>query len=488
MCEMKKISTFSGGNMKEKKLAYIKAYDKRGLTEFCRYLVEYGYELIAEEDTLSYLQKAEIPVRPVCGKNVFDLNIQLAIVNLYPFKKDMESGSAFRETAALIDTQGVAALSAAAKNFGETVAVCDPDDYEKLLCGLAVGEISEEDRMYFMYKAFSYTAAYHALVSQYLARELNILFPQTLTITYEKAQDMRYGENPHQRAAVYREPLLKEGSLARAKQLSGPVISYNNVNDANTAIGLVKEFEGPTVAVCKHCTPCSVGTGESVYEAFEAAYLADPLKMYGGILAVNGVLDARTAEALKNLSAEVVVAVGFTPEAMNVLQFERSLILLEMPEIRSKVQFTFHLQKIYGGLLMQTYDTFTYENARCVTERAPTANERKALDFNYKVAKHARSSAVVIGKDGVTAGIGTGQTNRTLALKAALSIAGKGAAGCVAVSDFRFPTLECVELCHAAGITAIMQTGESPLDEEMIELCNKYRIAMLFTGARHFKN
>jgi phosphoribosylaminoimidazolecarboxamide formyltransferase/IMP cyclohydrolase len=203
---------------------------------------------------------------------------------------------------------------------------------------------------------------------------------------------------------------------------------------------------------------------------------------------VNGVLDARTAEALKNLSAEVVVAVGFTPEAMNVLQFERSLILLEMPDIRSKVQFTFHLQKIYGGLLMQTYDTFTYENARCVTERAPTANERKALDFNYKVAKHARSSAVVIGKDGVTAGIGTGQTNRTLALKAALSIAGKGAAGCVAVSDFRFPTLECVELCHAAGITAIMQTGESPLDEEMIELCNKYRIAMLFTGARHFKN
>ena len=128
MCEMKKISTFSGGNMKEKKLAYIKTYDKRGLTEFCRYLVEYGYELIAEEDTLSYLQKAEIPVRPVCGKNVFDLNIQLAIVNLYPFKKDMESGSAFRETAALIDTQGVAAISAAAKNFGETVAVCDPDD------------------------------------------------------------------------------------------------------------------------------------------------------------------------------------------------------------------------------------------------------------------------------------------------------------------------------------------------------------------------
>lgn len=509
---------------KHQKRAYISVYNKERIVEFCQYLVEYGYDLIATEGTCRVLTEAGLPVRsaheltgypePLGGKvravhpaiytgiianeltrqQLAELSdeevypIELVVINLYPFKEDMEAGVPFEEAAAHIDAGGVALLNAAAKNFMHTVAVCDPEDYDRVLCDLATGVIPEDERKYLMYKAFSCTAAYDALVSQYLSRQLKIAFPRTLTVTYEKAQDMRYGENPHQRAAVYREPLLKEGSLARAKQLTGEALSYNNINDANSALELVKEFEAPTVAVCKHCTPCSVGTGDTVYDAFMLAYRAEPLHLRGGILAVNGIVDARTADAMKNLPVEVVIAVGFTPEAMTALRYNASVRLLEMPDIRSKVQFsTFDMKKIYGGLLVQTYDAPVFEKARCVTKRKPTAYEVKALDFNYKVSKHTRSSAMVIGRDNVTVGIGTGQTNRTLALRAALSIAGEESKGCVLASDSAIPTSECIELCKQYGVTAIIQTGGSS-DEEFTALCNEYGIAMLCTDARHFRD
>ena len=510
--------------MKAKKRAYVSVYNKERIVEFCQYLVEYGYEIIATEGTCKVLREAGIAAlsaheltgypEPLGGKvramhpavytgiianqltpaqfkelgrakaKVFP--IELVVINLYPFRQDMEAGLSFREAAEHMDVGGVALLDAAARNYMHTVAVCDPDDYDRVLCDLAAGAIPEDERQYLMYKAFSYTAAYDALVAQYLSYQLKIAFPKTLTVTYEKTQDMLYGENPHQRAAVYREPLLKEGSIACAKQLAGDAPTYNNIHDANAALELVKEYDSPAVVACKHGVPCSAGTGSDLYEAFERAAAADPLHFRGGILAANGVVDARIAARVRDMGVEAVVAVGFTPEAMSELRFDRCVILLEMPDIRSKVQFsTFDMKKIYGGLLVQTYDTALLEDAVCVSARKPSEEEMAALLFNYKVAKHARSSAVVVGTGDRTCGIGTGQTNRMLALRFALSLAGEQAKGAVIASDASLLNRESVEECRAAGIVAVVQTGRP--DDETVKLCDEYAIAVVCSQQRHFK-
>ena len=511
-------------DMKTKKRAYVSVYNKDRIVEFCQYLVEYGYEIIATDGTCRVLREAGIGAlsaheltgypEPLGGKvramhpaiytgiianqltsaqfkelgrsraKIFP--IELVVINLYPFREDMEAGLSFEEAAEHIDVGGVALLDAAARNFMHTVAVCDPDDYDRVLCDLAAGAIPEDERKYLMYKAFSYTASYDALVAQYLSYNMHISFPKTLTVTYEKTQDMLYGENPHQRAAVYREPLLKEGSIARAKQLAGAALTYNNIHDANAALELIKEFDEPAVVACKHAVPCSAGTGNDLYEAFQRAASADPLKFRGGILAINGVVDARIAAEFREMGIEAVVAVGFTPEAMAELRFNKALILLEMPDIRSKVQFsTFDMKKIYGGLLVQTYDTALLERVVCVTERKPTDEEMRALEFNYKVAKHAHSSAVVVGTEHETCGIGTGQTNRMLALRFAFALAGERTKGAVLASDAGLLTMESLEECREAGITAIVQTGVP--DSKIIRLCNTYGITVLCSEDRHFK-
>lgn len=510
--------------MKTNKRAYVSVYNKERIVEFCQYLIEYGYEIVATEGTCRTLREAGIEAlsaheltgypEPLGGKvramhpaiytgiianelteeQLKELDeskaqifpIELVVINLYPFREDMEAGIPFEEAASHIDVGGVALLNAAARSFMHTVAVCDPDDYDRVLCDLAAGVIDENERQYLMYKAFAYTAAYDALVAQYLSYQLKISFPKTLTVTYEKTQDMLYGENPHQRAAVYREPLLKEGSIARAKQLAGSDLTYSNIHDANAALELIKEFGEPTVVVCKHCMPCAAGTGSDLYEAFERAKHADPVGLRGGILAVNGIVDARIAAGLRDTGAEAVVAVGFTPEAMAELRFQKALILLEMPDIRSKVQFsTFDMKKMYGGLLVQTYDTALMEGATCVTARKPSDEEMRALVFNYKVAKHAHSSAVVIGNAGETLGLGAGQSNRSLALSCAIGLAGERANGAVIASDSGLLTLDTLEECRELGITAVIQTGVP--DSKIVRLCDKYGISLVCTERRHFK-
>ncbi len=476
------------------KRAYISVYDTAGLTEFCRYLVEYGYELIAVGRAYGVLSAAGVPVKEARRFTAFSeaatgekAPASLVIVNLYPFKEDMEAGLSFEEAAPHIDAGGAALLTAVAKNFMDTVAVCDPDDYERLLCDLAAGAIAEDERKYFMYKAFGYAASYNALVSQYLSRQIKSSYPEVLTVTYEKSQEMRYGENPHQRAAVYREPLLKEGSLARAKQLAGPAPTYNSIGDANAALELIKEFEEPAVVSCKHRTVSSAASGEDLYSALLRVAENDPLGLKGAIVAFNGVVDARVAAELKKYGAEVALAVGFTPEAMAELHFCNELVLLEMPGIRSKVQFsTFELTKIYGGLLVQTYDTALCGALECVTKRRPTDAEVRALIFNFKVVKHALSSAVVIGADGATYGVGTGQVGRRLAFAAARAIAGEKTKGAVLASEAAIPDAAFVEECHGAGITAVV-CSEEP-DRETVEALDKYRIAALVSSERHFKN
>ena len=502
----------------KKKRAYVSVYDKTRIVEFCQYLVEYGYELVATEGTAKALRDAGIPVQsahdltgypePLGGKvravhpaiytgiianslsaeqraeldgEIFP--IELVVVNMYPFKEDMADGVPFEEAAAHIDAGGVALLDAAAKNFMHTVVVCDPDDYDRVLCDLAAGVISEEERQYLTYKAFSYTASYDALVAQYLSHKLKIPFPKTLTVTFDKSQDVRYGENPQQKAAVYREPLLKEGSLARAKQLKGAELTYNALGDANAALELIKEFERPAVVVCKHCAPSCAAQGDTLYEAFGRVR---ENSLERTIVALNGIVDARLAAQLQKANFEVVLAVGFTPEAMAEF-WEGDVILLEMPGLRSKVQFaTYDMTKIYGGLLVQTYDTSVCGELRCVSARKPTESEVRALLFNYKVAKHAPSSAVVIGTENATKGIGTGQVSRALAFRFALELAGDGAKGAALASEAALPDAEIMRACSLAGITAVVGSGEP--DEETLRICNEANIALLVSDERHFKN
>ncbi len=508
--------------MNSKKRAYVSVYNKDRIVEFCQYLIEYGYEIVATEGTCKVLTEAGVKAisaheltgypEPLGGKvralhpsiytgiianelteeQLSELDdkdvypIELVVVNCYPFVEDMEAGVDFKEAASHIDSNGVALLNAAAKNYLHTVVVCDPDDYERVLCDLAAGAISEDERRYFMYKAFSYTASYDALVAQYLSLEVSIPFPKMFTVTYEKTHDMRYGENPHQRGAVYHEPFLKEGSLARARQLAGGQTTYNNINDANTALELVKEFDAPAAVSVKHCAVSSVGTGENAFEAFTKAYETDEHHMKGCILAINGIVDARLAEKLRDVECELVVAVGFTPEAMDFLRFRKELILFEMPDIRSKVQFsTFDMKKVYGGLLVQSYDTELYRNIECVSDRKPTEDEKAALLFNYRVVKHARSSAIVIGEKDVTRGIGTGQTLRERAVDLAITLAG-ACEGCVMASEAALVSAECVEHAADAGITAIIQSGKP--SDEVVAACNERGIALVVTDMRHFKN
>ena len=514
-----------------KKRALVSVSDKTGIVEFCQYLVEYGYELISTGGTAKALREAgfqvigvsEITGFPECldgrvktlhpnihagllamrsnpehMKQLEELGVQpidMVVVNLYPFKQTiLRRGVTFEEAVENIDIGGPTMLRAAAKNYQDVTVVVDPADYEKVLCELATGQISLEFKRYLQYKVFAHTAVYDSLISTYLANQLGVQFPEIATFAYRRTQEMRYGENPHQRACFYTDEFSRPGSLSHAKQLWGKELSYNNINDTNGALELVKEFDEPTVVASKHANPCGVGSGETIYDAYMKAYESDPVSVFGGILAINGIVDARTANEISKIFIEIIVAVGFTPEAMAILTRKKNIRLLELPDIREKRQGSdsgaYDMKKIYGGLLVQDYDNelLHEEDIRVVTNRAPTEDEMRALLFNWKVVKHTKSNAIVIGNGDRTTGIGMGQTNRIWAAQQAIAHAGDKAKGSVMASDAFFPFPDCVEECAKAGITAIIQRGGSKNDQLSIDECNRHNIAMIFVGMRHFKH
>lgn len=328
---------------------------------------------------------------------------------------------------------------------------------------------------------------------------------------------MRYGENPQQQAVFYNEQFIREGSLSSAKQLWGKELSYNNINDANGALELLKEFGAvPAVVACKHANPCGVGTGKNIYEAYMRAYESDPVSVFGGILAINGTVDRDTATEINKIFIEIVMAPSYTDEALEILKQKKNIRLLQIENISAKrAADAFDMKKVYGGLLVQQYDeslireedenlfkmnakveTSILSNGKektvyglgVVTERKPTKEETEAMLFAWKVVKHTKSNAIVIGKDGRTTGIGMGQTNRIWAAQQAIAHAGKEAKGSVMASDAFFPFPDCVEECVKAGITAIIQPGGSIQDKASVEACNAAGIAMVFVGDRHFKH
>ncbi|ERI08677.1 bifunctional phosphoribosylaminoimidazolecarboxamide formyltransferase/IMP cyclohydrolase [Aneurinibacillus aneurinilyticus] len=510
------------------KRALISVSDKTGIVEFAKELDKLGVEIISTGGTATLLQKEGVNVigiSEVTGfpeildgrlktldphihggllavrddekhrQQIAEHNItpiDLVVVNLYPFKATISKPDVpFAEAIENIDIGGPTMLRSAAKNHKYVAVVVDANDYGKVLEEVkANGSIAEETKRKLAAKVFRHTAAYDALISQYLTEQVGEQMPDTYTVTYEKVQDLRYGENPHQSAAFYREPLAGAGNIATAKQLHGKELSYNNINDGNAALAIVKEFSEPAVVAVKHTNPCGVGTGNTIFEAYQKAYASDPVSIFGGIIAANRPIDKETALQLKEIFLEIIMAPSFTGEALEILKEKKNLRLLELGEIVSKEKADWKLTSVEGGVLIQEDDTkqITEADLEVVTDRKPTREEIQQLLFAWKVVKHVKSNAIVLVKDSMTIGVGAGQMNRVGSARIAIEQAGDKSFRSVLASDAYFPMPDTVEEAAKAGISAIIQPGGSIRDEDSIKAANEHGIAMVFTKVRHFKH
>lgn len=512
--------------MKSKR-ALISVSNKENIVEFAKQLVELGFEIISTGGTKKVLQENKIPVIGISDVTDFPeilegrvktlhpkihgallakfddkdhqqqiahhqiKPIQLVCVNLYPFQETIAKPDATVEDAIEnIDIGGPTMLRASAKNHEHVTVVVDPADYETVLSELRnFGEVQKETRRKLAAKVFRHTAAYDALIAEYMTELVKEETPEKLTVTYELKQSLRYGENPHQKAAFYRKPLGSKFSIANAEQLHGKELSYNNINDADAALQIVKEFKEPAAVAVKHMNPCGVGTGETICEAFSKAFEADPVSIFGGIVALNREVDAETAKNLHGIFLEIIIAPSFSKEALDILTTKKNLRLLAIP-FNEQQTGELKLTSIGGGLLVQEQDAFTLADATISvpTKREPTEEEWQALKLGWKVVKHVKSNAIVVAGKDMTLGIGAGQMNRVGAAKIALEQAGEKAKGAVLASDAFFPMDDTVEAAAKAGITAIIQPGGSIRDEDSIKKADEYGIAMVFTGIRHFKH
>ena len=352
-----------------------------------------------------------------------------------------------------------------------------------------VNEVKFETRRALAAKVFRHTAAYDSIIANYMTELVGIETPEKLTVTYELKQSLRYGENPHQKASFYRKPLGSKFSIANATQLHGKELSYNNINDADAALQIVKEFTEPAAVAVKHMNPCGVGTGKDIVAAYEKAFEADPLSIFGGIIALNREVDRSTAEKMHEIFLEIIIAPSFTKEAIDILTSKKNIRLLTIP-FGGNEKPESKLTSIEGGLLVQDRDEYSLEHATISypTDRKPTDEEWEALKLGWKVVKHVKSNAIVVSDAQMTLGVGAGQMNRVGSAKIALEQAGEKAKGAALASDAFFPMDDTVEAAAKAGVTAIIQPGGSIKDEDSIKKANEYGIAMVFTGVRHFKH
>lgn len=511
-----------------KKRAILSVSDKTGIVDFAKGLEKLGYEIVSTGGTAKALREAGIEVTgvsqvtgfPECldgrvktmhplihagilamrdnpehMRQVEELGVTLVdvvAINLYPFKQTiLKEGVKFEEAIENIDIGGPTMIRAAAKNWQDVAVVVDPKDYQVVLDELANGQVSRDTKRLLAYKVFEHTASYDALISGYLRSQLDLGLPEVYTPTFEKAQELRYGENPHQKAIFYKEVGHFDGTLAAAEQLHGKELSYNNINDANGALDLVKEFDEPCAVAVKHANPCGVATGATIAQAYKKAYEADPVSIFGGIVALNRECDAETAEELAKIFLEIIIAPSFSDDALEILTKKKNIRLLKLPQLSKKNNAgMMDYKKVAGGLLVQNLncEMFDESELKVVTKRAPTEEEMAAMRFGMKVVKHTKSNAIVLAKDTATVGIGPGQTNRITALELAIKYGEEKVNGSVMASDAFFPFDDCVEAAAKAGVTAIIQPGGSIRDEDSIKACDKYGIAMVFTGMRHFKH
>ncbi|GIN23033.1 MAG TPA: bifunctional phosphoribosylaminoimidazolecarboxamide formyltransferase/IMP cyclohydrolase PurH [Bacillus bacterium] len=509
------------------KRALISVSDKSGIVDFATELINLGFEILSTGGTKKMLEENNLPVTAVDEVTGFPeilegrvktlhpyihggllakksdpshmkqleaqgiKGIDVVCVNLYPFQKTIEKpGVTVEDAIENIDIGGPAMLRASAKNHESVVVVVDAADYETVLNELRAKEgVSLETRRKLAAKVYRHTAAYDALIAEYMTNLAGEEEPERVTFTYELKQSLRYGENPHQKATFYEKPLGSKFSIAHAKQLHGKELSFNNIRDADAALQIVKEFDMPAAVAVKHMNPCGVGTGENAADAFSKAYEADPTSIFGGIIAFNREVDENAAKILKEIFLEIIIAPSYTEEALNILTAKKNIRLLtvsfDQKNTPEKV-----LTSIEGGLLIQDQDLIGLDDAELTfpTKRKPTEEELEALKLGWKVVKHVKSNAIVVADEAMTLGVGAGQMNRVGAAKIAIEQAGERARGAVLASDAFFPMSDTVEEAAKAGITAIIQPGGSIRDEDSIKAADELGIAMVFTGVRHFKH
>jgi len=507
--------------------ALISVSDKRGIVEFATALKSSGWEIIATGGTMTVLRDSGLEVTnisdltgfpEICEGRVKTLHpkvhggllarrdkaehvremaengiepIDMVCVNLYPFESTIAKERVTMEEAVEnIDIGGPSMLRSAAKNFRDVTVVCDPDDYAAVLDEIRCsGNTTPATRLRLSAKAYTHTALYDSCIAAYMREKAGL--PEKLFLSFDMIQPLRYGENPHQSAKFYRGAKEVPYSVAFARQIGGKELSYNNIQDANAALNIVREFAEPFCVGLKHMNPCGAAVGKDVAEAWTKAYEADKVSIYGGIVAVNRPLSAEAATLMKPVFLEIIMAPSFTPEALEILSSKKNLRLLEV-----KMDFAEEPQKQYvsinGGLLVQDADTECAEivAGMCVTDTEPTASQIADMNFAWRIVKHVKSNAIVVVRDRVTAGVGAGQMNRVFSAEIALKeAAAKGLAdNLVLASDGFLPFDDTVELASRYGVTAIVQPGGSIHDADSIAKANEKGIAMLFTGMRHFKH
>lgn len=508
--------------------ALLSVSDKTGIVEFAQGLIKAGFELVSTGGTNQALKAAgleTIAIEEVTGfpemldgrvktlhpkihggllarrdlkshqkaLSEHDITpIDLVCVNLYPFKVTIERPDVTEaEAIENIDIGGPSMLRSAAKNFSAVTVIVDPADYAEVLGELAAKQkTSLELRKRLAAKVFRHTAAYDALIAEYLTKAVTTEPTEKLTLTYDLKQPLRYGENSHQQAAFYKTALPSTYSLASAQQLHGKELSYNNIKDADAALRIIREYSAPTVVALKHMNPCGIGTGQTIQEAYQFAYEADPISIFGGIIVANRKIDVATAEALHKLFLEIVIAPEFEPEAFAILAAKKNLRLLTLDFSQAKAESSQEVVSVLGGLLVQDQDLSMEETNEweVVTKRQPTESELDALAFAWKAVKHVKSNAIVVANEHQTLGIGAGQMNRVGSVKIALEQAAGKLEGAVLASDAFFPMDDSVEYAAQHGIKAIVQPGGSIKDKDSIAMADKYEVTMLFTGTRHFRH
>lgn len=510
--------------------ALLSVFDKTGIEDFGRSLSGAGYELISTGGTHRSLADAGVPVRQVSevtgspeilegrvktlhptihggllarrdspdhmselGREGID-PIDVVVVNLYPFVDTISRPSVTLDDALEnIDIGGPTMLRAAAKNFPSVAVVVDPADYSWVAEALAGSGLDAQQRRALATKAFQHVAVYDAAVAAYLSQDPTSEeeMPQQVTIGLERMSSLRYGENPHQRAALYVPASGGTGGIARARQLHGRELSFNNLMDADAAWRTVNDYGDPSACVIKHANPCGLASREDIDQAYQLAYEGDPVSAFGGIVGFNRTVTVAAAEAMDPVFYEVVVAPGYDVDALEILRRKRNLRILAVDPVGSAPgSAEYDVRPLSGGILVQTPDTIHEDPSAwtTATEREPTASELADLAFAWKAVKHIKSNAIAFVKDRTLMGMGAGQPNRVVSVHLSQRAAGDKAAGCVLASDAFFPFPDNIELAADAGITAIVQPGGSIRDDEVIAAANQAGIAMVFTGVRHFRH
>ena len=504
------------------KRALISVSDKTNIVEFAKGLEKHGFEVISTGGTYTHLKNNGVSCisienithfpeilegrvktlhpkihggllskrgNELHDKHVAENNIEyidLVCVNLYPFEATVKKeGVSEEEIIENIDIGGPSMLRSAAKNFNDVAVVTDINDYDRVLSELEQGGITYETRRALAIKVFNTTASYDAAIANYFNKK-DKLVPERLTLSYNLQDSLRYGENPHQKAYHYVQDNNESYALQNAVQLHGKEMSYNNIQDASAALDILSEFDETTCVAVKHMNPCGVATGSSVFEAYSRAYEADPVSIFGGIVAVNGKVDKETAEKMHSIFLEIILATDYDKEALEILTKKKNLRIYKLSEKNNNHEQ--QIKSVRGGILVQDFNDKLADEYESVTEKKVDESQQRDIEFGLKVVKHVKSNAIVVVKDGQTLGIGAGQMNRVGSCKIALEQAGEKARGAVLASDAFFPMRDSADMAADYGIAAIVQPGGSIRDQESIDACNEKGVAMVFSKIRHFKH